>query len=912
MPTSNDGGRSVVAVRQLRFRGTRDTDNSDSEDEEDEMASRWRGGVSAAATAGTRPTGTPQPMSLPTAAATTPASLPSRAGSSSSLELFTSSSSRSSSPDLPELPPDIRKSMTATATALKDRRGERWSGSSGNHGRVSGAHQLSPSIENRGGGDGNTAQTRQQLWGAGSTVRALVTSSTTHSAMEEEQQTVPGNTIAGDFSVVVEGTPTPSPTASGSLALRTGTVQPRSAATDDFKGKEASPPPAIECAAFPTSPASLSAGSAAGMPRPAALVTTTALRSCPASSSAPAPAPPITVRTRPTPTEFTSTVGAAASPDYRGDPSAAVESSRTGAGSVASLAGAPKAPLAALRSSSFLDDHPAVLAPMQIAGPTITGDSSGVAATATLGRSIGALTVPLTTVAGVDTPPPSSSPLQPIPSTTRPLSTAAARAATPAAISHALPCVLAAMPDSGRSGLADDSPVLSGPGSIVYNRVNAQGRGSVPSSVLEASSRPKRRALPGEHKTFSSCPAAVAQSAAVSAASPPLPGSTVSTQAVRATESGSAATRARPLATSQPFVNLLSRPHRQAPRLPGATHTRGGLSLIEDNDERQQCNSSLASASSMEQTRAETGRPDPVSVRGCGSSSSRTASPPSPPTQRAASSASDAPSSPLWRSAAATAAQRKREAALVIYDDRVPPAQRRAKRQAWPATSQTSATALTTPMLACVLRGLRFASSQDGKREDVLTCRPILRIGGGRGAAVRKNPVGGLCDRLPLDGRAADDEDSEGVDGSGNVTRGSLDNAAALHSFSGTPTEQHKYRGGNSGEDRSAKSAFHSASNYTVQRLLTDAQPQQKAGADSYIFGKDNGAPVPCVVGCLGRQGAATASSVKAVHWDISSGGPSSAALLPPEASRKAALSLLAQESAHVDLLNYRRPRRKQ
>ncbi|AYU79232.1 hypothetical protein LdCL_240020000 [Leishmania donovani] len=909
MSASADGAQPVVTARQFRLRGGHDTNSSDSEEERGGVASRLRGGASAAATAATRSTDAPQVTLLSTAADATPASLPPRAGSSSSLELFSSSSSRSSSPACSELPPGLMTSTVATA-APKDLWGERLSGSSSNNGRFSDTYQRGHRIGNHERGDGDTAQTRQQLRSAGSPVGALGTSTRMRSAVEEERQTVPGEALAGDVAVVAEVSSTPSPTASASLALRTGAVQPRSAATGFFKGKEASPPTAIEGAAFTTCPIFLSAGSAGGMSRPAASATATAVPSSLGS--------PTTTGMGPIRTDAVPTVEAAVAPVYTGGPSEVVqESSRTSVGSVTSPTEVRKAPLASRSSSSSLNGDP-VLAPVQIASLTSTGRPSGGAATATPGLSIRKLPVPFTTAAEVDTPPSSSSSRQPLPSTTRPptaaaASAAAGRTATPAEACTAPSSAFTAVPDGRSSALGSGSPVLSGPGSVVYNRVSAQGRGSVPSSVLEAPSRPKWCAPPAEHTASPSPPAAAAQSAAISAAPPPLTGPAVSTQAAHAAEPTPAAARASVFSTSQPFVNVLARPHRQAPRLPGATHTSAVLSLIEDDDEQPRCSSpSVSSAPSTEGNKAETGQPKTVSVQGRGPPSSRIASPPSPPTRHAASSAEGATPPLLSRSAVVTAAQRQREAALVIYDDRVPPAKRRAKRQARPMTGQPAAIALTDPMSACVLRGLRTNVPQDGNREDPLTCRPILRIGGSGGAGWRKNPGDWLSERPPLDGRAVEDDGCEGVDGSDNATRGRRDHSTALHGFSGIPTGHDQYPGRSTGEDRSAKLTLHSASNYTAQRLFSEPQPQHKERVDSYISGTGNGGSVPCVVMRLRQQGAPTVSDVKATHGDFSSARLSSSVLPPAAASKRTAVSLLTDESVNVDLLNYRRSRRKQ
>ncbi|CBZ27473.1 hypothetical protein LMXM_24_1435 [Leishmania mexicana MHOM/GT/2001/U1103] len=912
MSASADAGPPAATVRQLRLRGGQDTDNSDSEEEKGGAAPRWRGGASAGATAGTRPTDAPQGTSLPTAAAATSASLPPRAGSSSSLELFTSSSSRSSSPARSELPPGLMKSTAAPATAaLKDLQGEKLSGSRRNNGRVSDTHQRGRGVGNRERGGGDTAPARQQVWSAGSPVGALLTPTSMHSAVEEDRQTVPGKATAGEAAVVVEVSPMPSPATSASLAFHTAAVQPRSAAPGLFKGKEASPPTAIKGAAFTTFPTAFSADAAGEMSRPAAFA--------PATTVPSSPALPSTTSIGSLRTDAIPIVEAAVAAVYTGGPSEAVqESSRTSVGSAASPMGALKAPLAAQSSSSSLDGDPVVLAPVQIARPTSTGRPSSDAATATLGLSIRKLTVPFTTAAEVDTLPSSSSSRQLLPSTTRPSTAAAAsaaagRTATPAAASTASSSAFTAVPDGRSSALGTGSPMLSDPGSVVYNRVSAQGRGSVPLNVLEGPSRPKWCGLPGEH-TASPSPATVAaQSAAISAAPPPPPGPVVSTQAAHAAEPTPAAARASAFSTSQPSVNLLTRPHRQAPRQPGATHTSAVLSLIEDDDERPRCSSPPASSTpSTGRNRAETGQPKTVSVQARSPPSSSTASPPSPPTGRDASSADGATSPLLSRSATVTAAQRQREAALVIYDDRVPPERRRAKRQAGPMTGQTAAMTLTDPMSVCVLRGLRTDDRQDGNREGPLTCRPILRI---VGAGWRRSPVDWAYGKPPLDRRAAEDDDCEGVDDSDNATRGRLDHSAAIHGFSSVPTGHDQYPVRSSGEDRSAKLTMHSANNYTVQRLFSATQPQQpqhKARAGSYVSGTGHGESVPCVVMRLERQGARTASDVHATHGDVSSGGPSSANLPPAAASRRAAVSPLTDESVNVDLLNYRRSRRKQ
>nr|CAJ2474247.1 unnamed protein product [Leishmania braziliensis] len=915
MSIGADEGQPVLAVRQFRLRDGQDTDSSDSEDGVGWPASRWRGGASAAATAGSRLADVSQRPSSLTATVAPSALHPPRAGSSSSLELFTSSS-RSSSPARSALPPDFRKPMAAAAitTTQKGVLSEKMSRSTTSSG--SNTHPPRHDMDSRKHGDSDTAQTRQYVQSAGSPVRALCTSTATCSTMEEERQTMPGETIAGYAAVVVAVASAPSPTASNTPALCSDAVQPRSAATGFFERIEASPPKAVDDAGFTTSFTSFSAGAAAG--RSQAAVSTTAMAALrgPASPSATAPSLPGTTSMRSTIIDATPTVAAAVVPVYTGGPSEVrQEPLQTKVGVVVSPMRFPKVPLAASSSSSSSDDAATLLAPVRVARSASAGYRTGDVDTAIPGQSIRKLTVPLTTAAVADTSTSSASPQQPPPFTTQSFVAAAARqTVTPTEVSTAAP-------HDGSSASGSGCPVLSGPGGVMYNRVSAQGRGFVPSSVLEAPSRPRWHTLQSEHTTSRSFLATVVQPVVIPAAPSSPPGSTLSTQAACAAEPLSAAAHASSFSTSPPSVNLPARPQRQAPRLPGAIRTSAVLSLIEDDDAERQCSSfSATSALLRERSRVDTGQPKTVDVQRRGPPSSPSASPPLPPplatslspVQRAVSSVDRAASPLVSRSAALTAAQRQWEAALVIYDDRVPPAKRRAKNQALAVTGKTAALAFADPVSAYLLRGLRKVASQEGKRENLLTCRPVLRIGGG--AAMRRNYTSGFSEKHPLDGRVVnDDDDYEAADDSDGATRGSRDNHTALYGSTDLLTGHRQYPGWGSADDRSARVTRYSTSNHTVQHLFSEARRQQrKVDVDFSMSGTGNGGSMSCVMMHLERQGAQTARVLKATHSDVSSGALPPATLPTTAASRTTAVSPRTDEAVSVDLLNYRHSRRKQ
>ncbi|KAG5478037.1 hypothetical protein LSCM4_05435 [Leishmania orientalis] len=585
---------------------------------------------------------------------------------------------------------------------------------------------------------------------------------------------------------------------------------------------------------------------------------------------------------------------------------------------VARPSGVLEAPPAATSSSSPSDDaDSAILAPLQIANPTSTGHPSGCVVAATQSLTTRKLTVLLTTAAGEDTPPSSSSPRLPLPSATRLSAVAAGQTATPTTTSTASLPAFTAGPGGESIASGSGSPVLSGPGSLAYNRVSAQGRGSVPSSVLEAPSRPRWSVLPREHTAPPSFPAMAAQPTATSAAPPPPPEPVVSTGASHAEVPSPAVVRANPLFASPLSVALPTRPCRQAPRLPGATHTSAGLSLIEDDEAQRRCSSSLvASTLSAERSRAETGQPKAVGGQQRGSPSSRSASPPSTPPRAflsssaggAASSADGASSPLLSRSAAVTAAQREREAALVIYDDRVPPAKRRAKRQAPPLTDQAAEGSHAEAVSAwLLLHGGRTTASAEGEKEDVLRCRPVLHFG--RAAAVRRSRTDCSSKKRSLDGRDAGIDDDDTVDAGDDAAGGRLAYTTGSHGSSDGITGQYGYPERSSSGDRSAKAKKRSGCNRIVQRLFSDTvqQQQRKTGLNALMSRTSNSESTSRVVMCVGRQAASTARDAKVAHKDVSSGAMASTEPPPTTASRIVAASLLADEAVHFDLLNYRR-----
>ncbi|KAG5500792.1 hypothetical protein JIQ42_04817 [Leishmania sp. Namibia] len=918
MFTSAVDGQSVVTVRRFRLGGDRDTDSSDSDDEKGGTASRWRGGASAASTARTRLVAASQQMSSPTAAAAISASLPPRAESSSSLELSTPSSSMTSSPARSALAPGLRKSIAATAAPEEAPEDKRRSSSSS--GKGIDTHQASYQTGKREHGGGGAAHSSQQLQSTGSTVSALLSSTMMCSAKEGDIQVPPRGAITGDAAAALPVASVPSTTASNSPALLADAVRPRSSSTGVFFHEEdPSWTKAVEGAASATSLTSLSGGAAAGMSRTVTSITATDTMGRPALPLAAAPAQAAATSMKPAPADAALAFAAAVAPVRKSSLREAKQKSvRPSVAVVAHPSGVLEAPPAATSSSSSSDDADlAILAPLQISNPTSTGHPSGCVATATQSLTTRKLTVPLTTAAGADTPPSSSSPRLPLPSATRLSTVAAGQTATPTATSTASLPAFTAGPGGESIASGSGSPVLSGPGSLAYNRVSAQGRGSVPSSVLEAPSRPRWGALPREHTAPPSFPAMAAQPTATSAAPPPPPESVASTGASHAEVPSPAAVRANPLFASPFSVALPTRPCRQAPRLPGATHTSAGLSLIEDDGAQRQCSSSLvASTLSAERSRAEAGQPKAVGGQQRGLPSSRSASPPSTTPRaflssaRGAASSADGASSPLLsRSAAVTAAQREREAALVIYDDRVPPAKRRAKRQAPPLTDQAAEGSHAEVVSAwLLLPGGRTTASPEGERGDVLRCRPVLHFG--RVASVRRSRTDCFSEKRSLDGRDAGADDDDTVDAGDDAAGGRLAYTTDSHGSSDGITGQYRHPERSSSGDRSAKAKKRSGCNRIVQRLFSDTVQQQqrrKPGLNAFMSRTSNSESTSRVVVCVGRQAASTARDAKAAHKDVSSGAVASTEPPPTTASRIAATSLLADEAVHFDLLNYRR-----
>ncbi|KAG5477798.1 hypothetical protein LSCM1_05097 [Leishmania martiniquensis] len=886
MLTSADDDQPTVTVRKFRLGGGQDTDNSDSEDEEGGAAPRWRGGAGAVSTSRSPLLAPSLPAPSPIAAAADSASVPSRAGSSSSLELSSTSSSMPLSPARPALTSGLGKPITAAiATAApadlqeEKRRGSSSSSKDGN------ASETNGEAGKRERGGSGTAQRRQQLKSRGWTVSASMTSTIMGSAKEEKTKLAPRRAATGDAAAVL-------PAASTSPAPDAHAVQPQWAAADVFfRRKNPSSATAVEVEASTTS---LSITAAAGMPQATASITATATRSRPALQLAVAPVPASISSARSTTTEAALTAAAA----------------------VASPPVALEAPLAApLSSSSSGGAKGALPAPVRVACPTSTGPPSGSVATATQCLPTRQLSMPSTTAVEEDTPSSSPPPGLTLPSATQPSTAAAAagQTVTSAAVPTASLHASAAVPGSGGIVSGSGSPVLSGPGGVAYNRVNAQGRGSVPSRMLEAPSQPRWRALPREHMTPSSFPTVAARPAATLASPLPPPELVIATEAAHAEAPSPVVACASPLFALPPSVSPPARPRRRAPRLPGVTHTSAALSLIEDDEAQRRCGSSpVASALSTERSSVEAGQPKVVSARQRGPLESRAASPLLPlsrahfmsPEGGAPSSAGGAPSPLLSRFATVTAAQRERETALLIYDDRVPPAQRRAKRQAMPLTGRTAegygAESVSAWLL--LLREPRATASQEGEREDALRWCPILHIG--RGAASRTNHADCFSESHLLDGE--DDDDGGCVDVGASSTCGPLGRAVDSHGSYGANPEQGRYPQRQPSGDRSAKVKRHSSGIRTVQRLCGGTQQHSRCRSDLDALISHTGSrePLPCVVLRSGRQAASAAGDVNAEHKDVGDGDPLSAVSQPATALALAAASLLADDAVNVDVLS--------
>lgn len=311
------------------------------------------------------------------------------------------------------------------------------------------------------------------------------------------------------------------------------------------------------------------------------------------------------------------------------------------------------------------------------------------------------------------------------------------------------------------------SPTLSGPSSnLVYNRVSVRGIGSVPASLIEAPSRPKRRPLPCEHTASAattmgpaSLPATKVPSFDASKRNVLDDISSVEGGMNEESRSVGDGRRSAVAAHATPVAATVStspeRSHRHAPQMPGR-HSLPPPTLLEDGDAEMAPVQAKASATdeaegpaadSLRTRKPTTSAPLTSSntKHSCGrvlssapTDANRAASPPS--------QSSSPPHSYLARSAATAALQREREASLVIYDDRVPPAWRTG-RHAQPFGKAVAPTLSRDPVAAWlalsepVQKGrLQAATSlhkdgQSGNGDHFASrwsrCHPVLRAGDG-------------------------------------------------------------------------------------------------------------------------------------------------------------------------------------
>jgi hypothetical protein len=302
---------------------------------------------------------------------------------------------------------------------------------------------------------------------------------------------------------------------------------------------------------------------------------------------------------------------------------------------------------------------------------------------------------------------------------------------------------------------ASSPPSVSCPSSsLIYNRVSARGIGSVPSSVIEALSRPKRRALPREHTMSGSTAVAPAVSPATKHSSPATSATSVldgvaQAERVRQNEEREKLNTAGEAAL--PF-----RPHREPPRAPRQSHHLLPPTLLEQEEEGKTAETVVGSFSATEAAGILPAKP----LRGTADelhAAERLASLPEKGSARveagAAPSLSSSPSSPdvyRSRSAAAAAVQRQREAALVIYDDRVPPELRTEGRHAQPFAGLPAPSVsidrvgarmlLRGPMRSVGTAGLDSSANgnsslhrcRDAPRGQFGCCGPVLHAGESR------------------------------------------------------------------------------------------------------------------------------------------------------------------------------------
>lgn len=338
----------------------------------------------------------------------------------------------------------------------------------------------------------------------------------------------------------------------------------------------------------------------------------------------------------------------------------------------------------------------------------------------------------------------------------------------------------AALPAATQSNTAVTSAgstaLTSASSALVYNRVSMRGIGSVPASVIEAPSRPRRHALPCEH-TMTSTVATGSTAGTENRQGPPVglpaPSADATTQAESAAKrregekhSSCTAEAQPPSATAGAAAKTSApsqqRPQREAPHVPSMRHLPPPTLLEDDGDRAVTAKAAATSgspssmiSSAVQADASGSAHPPPLKerlaaeqVRGAAlpATSSSSAPPQSTPTT------SPYNSSPyISRSTANAALQLQREAALIIYDDRVPPASRTG-HHAQPF-ARVEAPALSKDLVAtwmvlnepipslrghaAVSRATIHSSTVGSGRHaylqrDGMECRPVLHAGDSR------------------------------------------------------------------------------------------------------------------------------------------------------------------------------------
>lgn len=256
----------------------------------------------------------------------------------------------------------------------------------------------------------------------------------------------------------------------------------------------------------------------------------------------------------------------------------------------------------------------------------------------------------------------------------------------------------AALPAATQSNTA---VISAGSTALVYNRVSKRGIGSVPASVIETPSRPRRRALPCEH-TMTSTMAAGSTAGIENRRGPPVglpaPSLDATTQAESAAKRREGEKHSLCTAEAQPSSAIAGaaaetsapsqqRPQREAPHVPSMRHLPPPTLLEDDGDRAVTAKAAATSgspssmiSSAVQADASGSAHPPPLEDR-LAAEQVRGAALPAPSSSSAPpqSTLTTSPynSSPyISRSTANAALQRQREAALIIYDDRVPPASR--------------------------------------------------------------------------------------------------------------------------------------------------------------------------------------------------------------------------------------------